>query len=78
MKKLQGLGRSLSKIEQKKIIGGDQDYCAEVTCWDSNHNELGTIYAMRSQASQWLSLCNAQYSGTTTTSGSDCGCTNCS
>ncbi len=80
MKKFENLGRKLSKEEQKKIIGGNYggDYCALVYCYNSSHVELGTIYAMRSTVETWLTQCiNAGCSSTTTTSGSDCSCSNC-
>jgi hypothetical protein len=77
MKKLETLGRNLSKNEQKKIFGGDENVtCYEVICKDVNNVELGTIYTTQSSG-QWITACRGTYPATTTTGGSDCGCSNC-
>jgi hypothetical protein len=42
MKKLQGLGKSLSKVEQKKIIGGGYGQQVQCNCYVNNDPEHGS------------------------------------
>jgi hypothetical protein len=43
MKKFEVLGRSLSKLEQKKIMGGDEEMGAGCNYGCTNNSECGTM-----------------------------------
>jgi hypothetical protein len=83
MKKFEGLGRVMSKEDQKTIFGGPGGgtCCGYVECRgnpETGNILYGVVCGMSNQPDTWLGICHFQgYGGATHTVWAGCGCDSC-